>query len=255
MENEILISHALDLARDCRENYIIRSTSFLDISEIGTLRSAISKCDVRHEFYGGYDEAERCVCLFLPEYAYDAETYFSSSPDDCPIGILRCKARPGSPPLSHRDYLGALTALGIKREKLGDIIVYDGGADVIFLREIEKFLLSEFSSAGRVKLQTCALPINELRAPEIRTSTERGTVASLRLDALISEAFSLSREKASEAIETGLVFVNSAKIQKSDAKISEGSKLVLRGKGKVIFKEVAGQTRRGRISVVFERYL
>lgn len=252
MEKDILISHALDLAQRCREDYMITNTPFLDMAERAALDFALRGCGARYVFFGGYDEAERTVCVFLPNYAIESDIV---SGDDCPIKVLRCKCRAGSPKLSHRDYLGALMALGVKREKTGDIIVYSGGADILILEEIEKFLLSEYKSAGRVNFETECVPVTDLRAPEMKTETFRGTVASTRLDNLISEAFNLSRDAAAEAIEGGLVFVDGAKITKTDARIAEGSKLVLRGKGKVIFSEITGETRRGRISVTLERYV
>ena len=252
MEKDILISHALDLARRCREDYVITNTPFLDLSERSALDFALRGCGAKYVFFGGYAEAERTVCVFLPEYADDGDI---TSGDDCPIRVLRCKCRTGSPSLSHRDYLGALMALGVKREKTGDIIVYEGGADILILSDIERFLISEYKSAGRVNFETECVPTAELRIPEVKTEAFRGTVASTRLDNLISEAFGLSRDAAAEAIESGLVFVDGAKVVKTDARIAEGSKLVLRGKGKVVFREITGETRRGRISVLLERYV
>ena len=255
MENDILISHALDLARRCREDYVVTSTPFCDMAQRSLLSGSLKGCGARFEFFGGYGDAERTVCVFLPDYIDDMESFFADSPDECPIEVIRCTSKKGSPPLSHRDYLGSLMALGIKREKIGDIIVVEGGADIVILKETEKFLLSEYKSAGRVNFDTVALPVNKITAPKIKTESVRGSVASARLDNLISEAFSLSRDAAAQAVEAGLVFVNEARATKPDAKISEGAKIVLRGHGKVIFREVAGQTRRGRLSVIFEKYV
>ena len=255
MEKDVLFSHALDLARRCREDYVVTSTPFLDMAERDALGSALRGCGARHVFFGGYADAERTLCIFLPDYVDDAEAFFNENPDDCPMSVLRCKCRAGSPALGHRDYLGSLMALGIKREKVGDIVVYDGGADIVILKDIEKFLISEYKSAGRVNFETKIVVISDILLPEVKTELFRGTVASPRLDNLISEAFSLSRDAAAEAIEGGLVFVDGTKNIKTDARVAEGAKLVLRGKGKVIFKSVAGETRRGRLSVILEKYL
>jgi len=255
MERDIIIEHALDRARQCRDNYIITSTSFLDMSERSAVDAALKKSGARYVFFGGYDDAERTVCVFLPDYIGEVLTYFEYEPSECPVGVLRCKYAVGAPAPSHRDYLGSLTGLGIKREKLGDIIVYDGGADIIFLKDIEKFLLSEYKSAGRVKLEVEAVPLSSLHKSEFKIKTERGSVASLRLDSLISEVFSLSREKSAEAIESGLVFVDGLKTLKVDAKIAVGAKLVLRGKGKAVLKDLVGTTRSGRTAIIFDRYL
>ena len=255
MENDILISHALDLARRCREEYVITSTPFLDLSERSAVDGAVRKSGAKYAFFGGYDDAERTVCVFYPDYIDDLTSYFDENPDECPISVLRCTYSAGAPAPSHRDYLGSLTGLGIKREKLGDISVYDGGADVLILKEIEKFLLAEYKSAGRVKLDVKAAALESFHAPEFKIKTERGSVASMRLDGLVSEIFSLSRDKAAEAIEAGLVFVDGARTLKSDAKVSAGSKLVLRGKGKSVIKEIVGTTKSGRTAIIYDKYL
>lgn len=251
MENDVLISHALDLARRCREEYVITFSPFCDISQRDLLSSALRGCGVRFEFFGGYDDAERTVCVFLPEYVEN----LSECPEECPIEVLRCTTKKGAPPLSHRDYLGSLLALGIKREKMGDIIVYDGGADIVIMKETEKFLLSEYKCAGRSTFDTRIFPISDIKEPIKRTEIIYGSVASVRLDNLISEAFSLSRDAAAEAVLTGIVFVDGVKASKPDAKVGEGAKLVLRGRGKVIFKKISGETRRGRLRVELEKYL
>ncbi len=253
MEHEFLISHALDLARRCREDYVATNTRFLDLSERAALDSALRGCGVKYVFFGGYGDAERTVCVFLPDYIESTDEFFSG--DDCPIEILRCACRAGSPTLTHRDFLGSMMALGIKRENTGDILVYPGGADILILKDIEKFLLNEYKSAGRVNFETEIVPVDGIRLPEQKMIKLRGSVASARLDNLIAEAFSLSRDAAAEAIIGGLVFVDNAKITKTDARVAEGSKLVLRSKGKVVFREIAGQTRRGRLSVIFEKYV
>lgn len=85
--------------------------------------------------------------------------------------------------------------------------------------------------------------------------TVKDTVASLRLDNIVSSAFGLSRAKAQEAIKRGIVFVNSLEQTKVDAQIDEGDKIVLRGKGKVLVKEIGNRTRKDRIFMEFERYV
>ena len=85
--------------------------------------------------------------------------------------------------------------------------------------------------------------------------TVKDTVASLRLDNVIASAFRLSRAKAAEAIRSGLVFVNSMESEKPDMQVEEGSKLVLRGKGKAYLREVGGRTRKDRTYIVIERFM
>ena len=174
---------------------------------------------------------------------------------DCPLSVIRIKTPAGGRKLTHRDYLGSLTGLGLKREMTGDILTREDGADIIVLDEVKDFILMNYSKAGRTTLEPEDIPLTELCIPEQKTVTVKDTVASLRLDNVIASAFSLSRGKAADAIRAGLVFVNSMQTEKVDCQVEEGSKLVLRGKGKAYLREVGGKTRKDRIFVEIERFL
>lgn len=197
-------------------------------------------------FFGGYEDAERTIALFLPDYA---------RPEDAPLSVIRAESASGGKQLTHRDYLGSLTGLGIRREMIGDILAGEHEADIIILEEIRDFLLLNYDKAGRASLHLEAVPLEQLRIPEFRTVEQKDTVASLRLDNVISSAFSMSRAKASDAIRSGLVFVNSAEVEKPDFQVKEGDKLVLRGKGKAFLRQAGGRTRKNRIFIMTERYL
>lgn len=250
-DDKMLIANAEDKFQQCSQQYRITYTNFLDLRQ----RSLIEKhfrqmgrggSDVRLEFYGGYEDAERTVAVFLPDYA---------DISDCPLKVIRIKTLPGGRKLTHRDYLGSLTGLGLKREMTGDILTVENGADIIVLEEVADFILLNYSKAGRTTLQPEAVALSDLCIPETKTVTARDTVASLRLDNVISSAFQLSRAKAADAIRGGIVFVNSMQCEKPDMQVEEGAKLVLRGKGKAYLREVGGRTRKDRITIVIERFM
>ena len=223
-------------------------------------------------FYGGYDEAERCMPVFLPDYAtlpgYNVKAELEELLAVIRVSVPGRRAvqssssgRPGGRSLTHRDYLGSLLALGIRREMTGDILVRDGtselgpGADIIVKAEIADFIISNYDKAGRTQLQTEVLPISQLHLEPVRLEHHRDTVASLRLDSVVSSAFRLSRAKAAEAIRRGLVSVNSIETMKIDASVSEGDKVVLRGQGKALLSEVGATTRKDRIRITIARYV
>lgn len=250
-EDKILLAGIEDKLNQCISQYRVTYTGFLDIRQRSLAESMLKQFknidkSVRWMFYGGYDEAERTVALFLPDYA---------GLEDCPISIIRIKTVQGGRKLTHRDYLGSITGLGIKREMTGDIITYDGGADIIILDEIKDFILLNYSKAGRTSLTPEAIDISKLKLPENRTAIIKDTVASLRLDNVVASSFKLSRAKAAEAIRSGIVFVNSIQTEKPDMQIEEGTKIVMRGKGKVYLKSVEGRTKKDRIFIVIEKYI
>ena len=98
-------------------------------------------------------------------------------------------------------------------------------------------------------------PLSELILPEVRTQIIKDTVPSARLDSIIASAFKLSRSKAAEAIRGGIVSVDHIECLKPDARVEEGAILVLRGRGKALLKEIGGESKKGRIWVVIEKYI
>lgn len=201
---------------------------------------------VRTLFYGGYEDAERVILINLPDYARLA--------DNNPLTVIRaCKAE-GGRQLTHRDYLGSLVGLGIKRELLGDILVREDGADIIVLSDIAEFILSNYCKAGRTALSLSQHHISELIVPKVKRTRITDTVASLRLDSVTASAFGLARGKAAEAIGRGIVFVNHLEVAKPDFQVKEGDKITLRGKGKACLTEIGGRSRKDRVYITIERY-
>jgi RNA-binding protein YlmH len=246
-EDEILLAGIEDKIQQSVDYYIPTYSNFLDMRQ-RTLVERICKGikGLRYLFYGGYEDAERTVVAFLPDYA--------RLEDDNPLSLLRI-SQDGHRELSHRDYLGSLLGLGIKREMIGDILVRKDGADVIIIKEISDFLLFHYDKAGRTALQVQLLPMGELIVPEGHFEEKKVTVASLRLDNVVGSAFALSRTKASEAINGGVVYVNGLLTVKPDQPVKEGDKLVFRGRGKAILQKIGGTSKKDRVFIVIRRYL
>ena len=246
-DDKLLIASAQDKARQCERNSILTHTGFLSLAEQAMLETEFPDgC-----FWGGYDDAERRILVFLPEWLAEVP----ASGEDCPLVVLRAGLPKGSPKLTHRDYLGSLLALGLERSVLGDILVREDGADLLVLHEMAEFLRQNYVQAGRAVLQTEVLPLDQLRQAEYRVVQKRDTVASLRLDCVLASMFSFSRGNAQEAVRQGLVAVNGRLAAKPDSLLEEGDKVSLRGKGKAVLKEVGGKSRKDRDCIVFERYL
>lgn len=180
--------------------------------------------------------------------------YFRNEPDDDPLTVLRVTLKKGAPVLTHRDYLGSLMGLGIKRESTGDILVRKDGADIIVLKEMASFIMMNMDKAGRARLQFEEVPVSELIVPEFHRIEVTESVSSLRLDNVLSAAFGLSRGKAGEAVSAGIVFVNGVTVSKPEKQVTEGDKLVIRGRGKAVFKEIKGTSSKGRTIIVIEKY-
>lgn len=230
--------------RDCYMN----STGFLDSHEQSLAsRCLITSADVEAFLWGGYDDADRRIVVCLPTaYECDYEELLS---------VIRVRVPKGARKLTHRDYLGSILSLGIERRLIGDILVRDNGADIICLSEIADYLQNEYTQVGRNDIQTTLVPLNELELPEYRKEIIKDTVPSLRLDNIISSAFKISRSNAVKAIKSALVSLDHIETTKPDQHVEEGQVLVLKGKGKAVLKEIGGESKKGRLWIVIERFI
>lgn len=260
-EDKLLISKIEDKARQCSENSMITNSDFLDMHQKSVAAAVrMPYPDIRMIFYGGFEDAERTVAVFLPDYI-DAKTeeelsaYFAETEDD-PLTVIELKKDKFSPTLSHRDYLGALMGLGIRREMTGDIIVSENGCKMAVLSKMAPFILENLGKAGRGTLTGRLLAPSEAReGTKASGIPDSFTVSSMRLDSIVKNAFRLSRGDAAEAIESGVVFVNDIECTKPDRKILSGDKIVFRRKGRIIVEDCSSVSKKGRIIVEIIRYL
>ena len=194
-------------------------------------------------FFGGYDGAQRQMIAFLPEYE---EAYF-------PVSAIRIDT-PNIKRLSHRDFLGSVLGLGIKREKCGDIIINEDCAFIFLDSDVASFVSNELTKVGREGVKTTLIPLSEVTVREKEFKSITGTVSSLRLDSVVSLFTGKGRSKAAEAVLSGLVFVNGICIQKSDAHLRDGDVISVRGKGKATLKE-GGKSKKDRIFITLDAWV
>ena len=200
--------------------------------------------------FGGYEDAERKMLVFLPEYLEETSLY----EEDSPIVCLRATYFEGDT-LSHRDFLGALMGAGIARETVGDICTGKGSCDFFVTAEIAPYILQNFTSAGRTKLHLERIPLAEAAIGEPEVKEIRDTVASLRLDSIISSGFRIGRSLAAQHITAGKAAIDGLPCEKPDKAVSEGAKISVRGLGKIKLITINGQTKKGRIGITIHRYV
>lgn len=185
-------------------------------------------------FDGGYEEAERKIIVFLPDWAEDGDGEL----------VFLHAAFHGADSLTHRDILGSLMGLGVTRERLGDILVSPHSADLIASPSLRDFFLREWGQAGRVKLTVSEIGRSELQIPVAQVKIMRDTVSSLRLDAVAASAFSMSRGRAAELISAGRVNLDHVPCVKPDKPVAEGAVITIRGLGKAKLTQVGGLTKK-----------
>ena len=201
-------------------------------------------------FFGGYEDAERKMLVYLPEYLDEESLYEEDSPMVC----LRATFFEEDV-LSHRDFLGALMGAGIARETVGDICVGKGYCDFFVTAEIAPYVEQNFFSAGRTKLLVSKISLRDAHIPEPEVKEIKDTVASLRLDSVISSGFRIGRSLAAQYINAGKAAIDGLPCEKPDKTVSEDMKISVRGLGKIKLASINGKTKKDRISVVIHRYV
>lgn len=248
-EDRVLLAKLWDKITAGMRKNIPANTCFLSPREQEMARYLFG-CPEGLHFFGGYEESERKMLIYLPDYLDDAALW----EDDSPCICLRATFYQGDSP-SHRDFLGALMGSGIGRETVGDICVVEGRCDFFVTAEIAPYLLQNFISAGRTKLHLEQIPLSDASIPEPEVQEIKDTLASLRLDSVISSGFRIGRSLAAQYVTTGKAAMDGLPCEKPDKAVSEGAKISVRGLGKMQLVKVGGKTKKDRISVVIHRYV
>jgi len=229
-----------ELSEQAFQKNIVCATKFLDPAESAAAEVFLrTKKDTRYIFSGGYDGAERARLFFLPDWMC-AEDFL------CDEYISRICAKYSFGTLTHRDFLGALMALGIKREAIGDILVFDDCAYIFCTPQISAFITENLTKAGRTGIKCEVCPLSDIRVPEPEFETVRGTVASLRADSIVSLAFSISRTSAAELIRDGKLSVDHIEEPSPSREITQDTLLSLRGYGRAKLYDIGGISKKGR---------
>ena len=249
-EDRLTLAKVLDRAEQALGRNIPAATDFLSPQQRAQALDLLRLAGISETAYvcqGGYEGAERQILQFLPDWLEPENA-------ESPIRCLRAAYREEDK-LTHRDLLGSLMGMGIVREKVGDLLVGPGSADLLVLEGVGDYLLQNWSSAGRAKLHVSAIQPENLHIPAVRRKEVRDTVSSLRLDAVAASGFRMARGKAAGLIESGRVQLNWRECVKPDKLLSRGDVVSARGFGKFQLSEAGGLTRKGRVSIVLQVYV
>lgn len=254
-EDEMFSRRLADLSRACMSQNRVLFSDFLDLNQqhiFHSVRRDLSAAKILA--FGGYEGSERQMLAFLPDALYFGE---SCAMEDI-FPIMALLVRPVNARfagrLSHRDYLGALMNLGIDRSKTGDIAVQGQEAVVFAADSIAGYLCDHLQDVGRTRV-TCESV--SLRGFSYRpaVTTVRGTVASVRPDALISLVFDVPRSQVKGMLEGGRVFVDGRLAGGNGVHLQPGSLISVRGLGRFRYLGENGNSKKGRIIVEAEKYI
>ncbi len=203
-------------------------------------------------FFGGNgQDSERNILLFFPE-KFSQEMVIKNY--EKILSVLKIHL-PRELEYEHRIYLSGLMKLGIKREKVGDILDYPNGADIIVLNEVADFLENSLPELTRFKSAKIErISIFDVQ-PKLQEFEEFSIiVSSMRLDNFVAELARTSRTKATEIMNEQRVLVNYEIETKFSRKISAKDVINIRGKGKFLVGEMERQTRSEKLVVQMKKY-
>lgn len=242
------VKHILVMAKRSLSRREVLHTNFLTPPVVKESMLAIQKlADVKAIAQGGYPEAERC------RISVGHADELTSDPDI--ISALSITGNFTFHPCSHGDFLGAILGTGIAREKLGDIILQEEkGAQVVIVPELVDFLVSSLRKVGNVTVSCTRIPLTALEYEPPKIKTFKTIEASLRVDALASAGFKISRSKLVDLISSGDVRVNWTQITKNGTILKTGDIVSVSGKGRLKIGEI-NSTKKGKYAVELIRYV
>lgn len=249
IENRECVARAIDQAEQALKTWEISLTDFLSPPELAETQKVFSRLtEVQLIGWGGYPQAERQrLAIARSEIPLDNSSVS--------VAALEIAGNFLFDTASHRDFLGSILGSGIVREKTGDIIVLgERGAQAIVVPELVEYLEMHLKQVRSVPVQIQRIELSELKIKEPKKKELTTVEASMRLDAIASAGFGMSRSKMVDLIESGDVRVNWKEIAQSSHIIKSGDLVAIRGKGRLEIGEVM-VTKKDRYRIQLTRYI
>jgi photosystem II S4 domain protein len=249
VENRDTIARVIDHAEQAIKTWEVVFTDFLSPPELAEIERVFKRLtEVHLVAWGGYPQAERQrVAIARSDLPLDQS--------QVAISVLEIAGNFLFDTATHRDFLGAMLGTGIVREKTGDIIILgERGAQVIVVPELVEFLSMSLQQVRSVPVKTQAIDISELKIREPKKKELTTVEASLRLDAIASAGFGMSRSKMVDLIDGGDVRVNWKDVTQASSQLKSGDLIAIRGKGRLEVGEIM-VTKKERYRIQLTRYM
>ena len=255
IDDKLIIAKLMDKIKICKIRNKITNTEFLTTYQREIIQKELNKIKFKNYiFFGGYEEAESKILIIYPDKL--TEEIIKNNLKDLikAIKIELPKELEGK--FNHRDYLGVVMQAGLKRDRIGDIIVYKDKSYIFVLKENAEYIketLKQFSRFNKAKVEIINYEDVEIKEPEFQEM--RITVSSFRLDNIVSEIIRISRSKAEELLKNEKVFLNSKLEVRSTISVNENDILAIRGFGKYIIWKFLGSNKKGKNIITVKKYI
>lgn len=248
-QQRLLFAKVLDAAQSSMIYHKKTTTDFMDRGKSNIFFEEVKQIQYLQAMtFGGSSESERRMIAFAPDNMELTEK-------DFPIKALHITKNNkfGQANLSHRDYLGSILGLGIDRAKVGDIIVLEKETICYIHEDLAEYVQTALEFVSRTKVEVFVSDSFVVTLPEKVWKYHTVTVASLRLDAVASAAFRLSRTKVQQHIKKEIVQVNWNTVINPSLLLKEGDMVSIRGFGRAKLFEIGNVTKKDRIFVTIGR--
>lgn len=231
-KDRIEIAKLLDKIKYCKEKNKIVNTEFLDSYMQERLIKKLNEIEFKNYLlFGGYEEATYKIIIIYPD---KFELPIVEKNIEEIVDVINIKL-PNEllNKYKHRDYLSAIMKLGLERNRIGDILVKENGADIIVLKENSHYLkesLKEFIRFKKSNIKISSIKAIEDYIPKFEDI--KILVSSMRLDNIVAELARVSRNKANELVEQERVYLNYNQEFKQSRIVKVNDILTIRGKGK-----------------------
>ncbi len=238
-EERPLIDQIIEWKENIRNHFVHKLTDFLDPREQQIIASIIGQDEeITFSFFGGTENAERKRAFLYPRY-------FEPHMEDYQLSAFNVHYPHKFVQLSHRDLLGSLMTLGLKREKFGDIYIQEE-IQIIIASEISSYVEASLQSIGRASVRLEPIPLEKLHIVQEEWIEKSITVSSLRLDVILSEIYQLSRSKIIPFIDSKRVKVNWRIVEDRAFLLQAGDYLSVRGLGRSKILAIQGKTKKDK---------
>lgn len=237
--------YLFDRVKLSKKNYKTVFTDFLTPEEAMLLKRICHDEYIKASFFGENDFLDRTMgAIFQNELI-----------EEFPISVLKITGNFKFEKLNHRDYLGTLLSLGIKREKIGDINVFDDGAEVFIHNDICSYVALNLTKIKHTGVKTLLIDVSAVREKIQEFKEYKVSVSSLRLDCVVASIINLSRSIASSLIKSGDVKLNHSINFEINSKVKAQDLISIKGYGRFIIDDMLGLTKSERLTLLIKKYL
>ena len=252
-QDKMLVSMIIEKVNKFETGNHLIYTTFLNMYEKEIAISVLNKLNISYYIYSPLEDTSKFVIFFFPEYMLDQNIDYVISDYIEVIKIIpKTKGK-----LTHKDYMGTIYSLGLKDEMIGDIFVCNGMCYFFCFKKNSKYICDNLVKVARSEIELKCIDIysDEVMKIKVKLKDMDITVSSLRVDLILSDIFTLSRNEVKQKIQNGDLYVNSREMFFPAYIVKENDIVSFKRCGKIKIAKVLRHTKSGKIVVNVKKYI